>query len=135
MAADQETSRTDLSYILNKRLTELGIGTRTLAASCIDPENPSAGPLWTRGTLDNLRAGVRIKAPEFAELRALAAGLRLGDVGLLQEAAGSQYFGIDTVWSEDGKVRALVIGFAEMDPEEQDKVLALIAARRSLATD
>lgn len=135
MAADREAPRDDLSYILNKRLVELGIGTRTLAARCIDPENPSGGPLWTRGTLDNLRAGVRIKAPEIPELRALAAGLGIEEVGLLQEAAGSQYFGIDTVWSRDGKVRALVLGFAEMDPEEQDKVLARMAERRALPAD
>lgn len=131
---DDQAPRSDLSDVVRRRLDELGFGTRTLAAACIDPEDPSAGPLWTRGTLDNLRAGVRIKAPEYGELRALAAGLRL-PVGLLQEAAGSQYFGIDTVWSADGKVRALVIGFMDMAPEEQDKVLALMEARRSTSAD
>lgn len=134
MAADEKAPRTDLSDLVRTRLDELGFGTRTLAAACIDPENPNAGSLWTRGTLDNLRAGVRIKAPEFGELRALAAGLRL-PVELLQEAAGSQYFGIDTVWSPDGKVRALVVGFLDMDPEDQDKVLALMESRRSANTD
>jgi hypothetical protein len=112
-------------------MKELGLGSRTLAAACIDPEAPEAGPLWTRGTLDNVVNGRHIKPPEFPQLRALAAGLQV-HISVVQEAAGSQFLGIDSVWSQDGQARALVIGFREMSPEDQAKVLALIEEKSPL---
>jgi hypothetical protein len=134
MAAGSETPRTHLSDLVRARMEELEYGARTLAAACIDPEGPAQGPLWSRGTLDNLRQGRRIKAPEFPQLRALAAGLQL-PLGMVQEAAGSQFLGIDTVWTADGKMRALVIGFSEMDADDQEKVLRLMESRRKAQTD
>lgn len=132
--AEEATQRTDLSDLVRQRMAELGQSFRTLEAACIDPEDPAAGPLWKRTTIDCLSKGQRIKAPEFPQLRALAAGLGL-PLGQIQEAAGAQFFGIDTVWSADGKVRALVEGFREMDAEDQAKVLAIMEARRKLPRD
>jgi hypothetical protein len=54
---------------------------------------------------------------------------------MVQEAAGSQFLGIDTVWTADGKMRALVIGFSEMDADDQEKVLRLMESRRKAQTD
>ncbi len=134
MTADREATRTDLTDLLRARMKELGYGSRTLAAACIDPEDPDAGPLWSRSTLDNLLNGRRIKTPDFPQLRALAVGLQL-PLGQLQEATGSQFLGIDTVWSADGKVRALVEGFRDMDAEDQAKVLALMESHRKIRRD
>lgn len=131
MTADREPARTDFTDLVRTRMNELSIGSRTLAAACIDPEDPEAGPLWTRSTLDNLLNGRHIKPPEFPQLRALAVGLKV-HITLVQEAAGSQFLGIDSVWSRDGKARALVIGFREMAPEDQAKVLALIEEKAPL---
>lgn len=125
MTADRQPARTDFTDLVRSRMKELSLGSRTLAAACIDPEGPGAGPLWTRSTLDNLLNGRRIKPPEFPQLRALAAGLQV-HITVVQEAAGSQFLGIDSVWGQDGKARALVIGFREMAPDDQAKVLALI---------
>ena len=127
--AEAGAQRTDLSDLVRQRMEELGHSYRTLADACVDPEDPEAGPLWKRSTLDSLSKGQRVKAPDFPQLRALAAGLQL-PLGDIQGAAGSQFLGIDTVWSADGKVRALVEGFRDMDPEDQDKVLALMESRR-----
>jgi hypothetical protein len=121
----------DLSVLVRQRMDELGRSFRTLADACIDPEDPEAGPLWKRTTLDALSKGQRIKAPDFPQLRALAAGLEV-PLSRVQEAAGAQFLGIDTVWSADGKVRALVEGFREMSPEDQEKVLKLMASRRRI---
>jgi len=135
MAAEGEKApRTDLSDLVRTRREELGQSFRVLADACIDPEAPDDGPLWGRSTLDRLSKGLHITPPDFGQLRALAAGLQL-PLGLLQEAAGAQFLGIDTVWSEDGQVRALVHEFREMDAEDQEKVRVLMQSWRKLKRD
>ncbi|MGW6910225.1 XRE family transcriptional regulator [Streptomyces sp. NPDC054940] len=125
--------RTDLSDLVRDRKNHLGLSYHSLAALCIDPEakDEDSAPLWTSSTLENLVKQRKIKAPDFPMVRALAAALEvpLRDV---QEAAGAQFLGIDTVWSPDGKVRALVDGFREMDEDDKAKVLALMEAWRTL---
>lgn len=134
MAGEETAGRTDLSDLVRDRKEELGKSYRELADACVDPEDPEAGPLWKRGTLENLAKAVGIKAPTLPQLRALKAGLDL-PLGLIQEAAGSQFLGIDTVWSKDGQVRTLVHEFREMDPEDQDRVMALMESWRKLKRD
>ncbi|MEU0459767.1 hypothetical protein ABZ322_44240 [Streptomyces sp. NPDC006129] len=121
-------------------MEELELSYRRLEELCLDPEVEAAGaalgevaePLWKRGTLENLAKRRRIKTPDLPQLRALAAGLQLS-LDQVRAAAGAQFLGIDTVWSADGKVRALVAGFREMDPEDQDKVIALMESRRRIS--
>lgn len=136
MMAEQARGRFDLSDLVSARMDELGLSYRRLEELCRDPEDDdSAGePLWKRGTLENLSKRRRIHAPDFPMIRALAAGLEV-PLERVQEAAGSQFLGIDSVWSSDGRVRALVEGFREMDEEDQAKVLALMEARRKVAGD
>jgi hypothetical protein len=128
--------RTDLADLVATRIADLGLSYRRLADLCVDPEadtEEDAKP-WARGTLENLLRGRRITAPTLPMLRALAVGLEL-NLGQIQEAAGAQFLGIDTVWSEDKQARALVIGFREMGPEDQAKVLALIEEKTQLRRD
>lgn len=125
MTAEGTADRTDLTDLVRTRMEELGYSIRSLADACVDPEDPGAGPFWRRGTLDNLIKGVPIKAPSLPQLRALAAGLRL-PLGRVQEAAGAQFFGIDTVWSDDEQLRALVHGYREMSPDDQARVRAIV---------
>lgn len=134
MTAEETTSRTDLSDLLQNRKGELDMSIRDLADACIDPEGPEAGPLYKRTTLDGLLKGDGVKAPTLPQLRALAAAFRL-PLGLVQEAAGAQFLGIDTIWSQDGKVRTLVHEFREMDAEDQARVLALMDSWRKLKRD
>ncbi|MFI1723874.1 hypothetical protein [Streptomyces sp. NPDC020489] len=135
MMTDEGTrSRTDLSDLLRSRKEELDLSIRDLADASIDPEGRDAGPLYKRTTLDSLLKAESVKAPSLPQLRALAAAFRL-PLGLVQEAAGAQYLGIDTVWSQDRKVRTLIHDFQEMDPEDQARVMALMESWRKLKKD
>ncbi|MEU1276510.1 hypothetical protein [Streptomyces sp. NPDC005799] len=108
---------------------------RELVDGCIDPETPDVGPQYKRTTLDGLMKGaVGIKAPTLPQLRALAAGFRL-PLGLVQEAAGAQFLGIDTVWTSDRQVRTFVHEFRDMDEEDQARVIALMQSWRKLKRD
>jgi hypothetical protein len=134
MTGEEAQGRYDLSDLVRDRMAELGLSYRRLEELCVDPEADAGSgsviePLWKRGTLENLVKRKRIQIPDFERLRALAAGLDvpLGDV---QAAAGSQFLGIDTVWSPDGKLRALVPGYSDMDEEDKAKVLALMESHR-----
>lgn len=126
---DSSEERTDLADLVRARMAELGIGLRPLAAASIDPEAPGAGPLWTRGTLSNLLAGERVKAPRLPELRALAAGLTL-PLRALQDAAGAQFLGIETVYAEDRQARALLRHFDQLSEADRAKVIAMVEAYR-----
>jgi hypothetical protein len=129
--------RTDFADLVKARVEELGISVRALAAQCVDPEpelqpegERNEGPLWTRGTLQNLINGERVKAPGAAELRALAAGLRL-NVRALQDAAAAQYFDRDAVYTPDERVRTMIYHFEELSEEDQVKVLRLMESWRN----
>ncbi|TFE42471.1 XRE family transcriptional regulator [Streptomyces sp. ICN441] len=122
---DSSEERTDLADLVRDRTAELGISVRALAAACIDPKEPEAGPLWTRSTLGNLLAGERVKPPRIPELRALAEGLKV-PLLRVQDAAAAQFFGMDSVYSRDRKVRATVPGFNDLSPEDQRKVVELV---------
>ncbi|NXY93478.1 XRE family transcriptional regulator [Streptomyces sp. BR123] len=122
--ADSRATRTDLADLAQARMAELALSYRSLAASCVDPEEPQGGPLWTRGTLQNLING-KIKAPGPAELRALAAGLDL-PLRVVQDAAAAQYFDLDPVYGADQKVRAVVRHLADLSAEDLAKVEQLI---------
>lgn len=129
-----QTERFDLSDLVRARMDELGLSYRRLEELCRDPEaspdTPAAEPLWARGTLENLAKRRRVRVPDFPRIRALAAGLQL-PLGDIQAAVGSQFLGIDTVWSADGQVRAMVPGYATMGPEDQAKVHALMEEYRT----
>lgn len=118
-----EIPRSQLADLVRSRIRELELSSRALADAC--------GPLWSRGTLDNLLAGREIKPPTLPRLAALANGLQL-PLGPVQEAAGAQFLGIDTIWSQDGEVRTLVIGYLEMDPEDQRRVAEIVESRRRI---
>lgn len=134
MTGEGPADRTDLSDLLRDRKEQLGLSLRDLEAACVDPEDPERQPQYRRGTLGNLLGAQGTKPPTRAQLRALSSGFRL-PLGQLQEAAGAQFFGIDTVWSEDAEVRALVHGYQEMSPEDQAWVRTIIDSRRTRTTD
>ena len=131
MTGDGKTGRTDLSDLLLRRKEELDESYRELELACVDPEDPGSGSLWKRGTLQNLLTGLEVKPPTLPKLRALSAGFRL-PFGQVQEAAGAQFFGIDSVWSDDEQVRALVHDFRGMSAEDQEWVRAIVQSRRGL---
>lgn len=127
----EHAARTDLSDLVRTRRAELGLSLRVLAARCINPEDLEAGPVVDHNWIDRLEKGTLREIPDYGRLAGLAAGLGK-PLSLIQEAAGSQFWGVDTVWGDDQDVRALVHDFRGMSAEDQARVRALIASWRTL---
>jgi transcriptional regulator with XRE-family HTH domain len=130
----EQAARTDLSDLVRTRRAELGLSLRALAARCLRPEAPGAGPVVDHNWIDRLEKATLREIPDYQRLVGLAAGLQV-PLGLVQEAAGSQFWRVDTVWSDDDEVRALVHDFRDMSPEDQQRVRALMSSWRKLKTD
>ncbi|MCX5522271.1 XRE family transcriptional regulator [Streptomyces bobili] len=133
MTAEETMRRTDLGDLVRTRMEQLGFGLRTLAAACIDPDDPEAGPLWTRGTLENLTKGRVIKAPTPEQLHALAAGLELPRTAV-KRAAAAQFLGLVEHWNENHDTRVLIARIEELDKEgiaELDEIAQIVLRRRA----
>lgn len=131
MTAEETMERTHLSDLVRTRMEENGQSLRTLADACIDPDHPEDGPLWKRGTVENLTKGRMVRSPTEAQLRALAAGLDLPFLAI-QRAAGAQFLGMTEHWNEDHDTRVLIARIEELDKESVKEVgeLAQIVFRR-----
>lgn len=138
MTTEGAMRRTHLSDLTRNRMEELGASIRALADACIDPKHPEDGPLWKRGTLENLSKGRTIKAPSEAQLRALAAGLQLPPLAV-QQAAAAQFFGmVSERWTENEDVRLLLARIDELDQEgvaELDELAKIVLKRRARQSD
>lgn len=138
MMTTENPTPSHLSDLTRKRMEELGIGYRALADACIDPQHPENGSLWKRGTVENLAKSRGVKAPNDAQLRALAAGLRL-PVLAVQQAAAAQFFGmVSERWSQSEDVRVLLARIDELDEEgvaELDELAQIVLKRRSRRSD
>ena len=133
MTAEETMRRTDLGDLVRTRMEELGFGLRTLAAACVDPHRPDAGPLWTRGTLENLIKGRVIKAPTEVQLIALAGALNLPEMAV-KRAAAAQFLGMTERWNENHDTRVLIARIEELDKEgieELDELAQIVFRRRA----
>lgn len=134
MATEEPVDRTDLSDLVRTRMDENGQSLRALADACIDPEDPDAGPLWKRGTLDNLIQGRRIKTPTPAQVRALADALRLPRLAV-QRAARAQFFSdVSEQWNDDHDTRVLIARIEELDKEDiaaVSEIVDIVLRRRA----
>ena len=125
--------RNDLSRLVREQRAELRLSLRAVAALTADLE--TGEHLVKYGTLNRLEKEEEDVTPfSLPQLEALATALEL-PFGLIQEAAGSQFLGIYTLWSEDGDVRALVHDYRELEPEDQEKARALMSSWRKLKRD
>jgi hypothetical protein len=125
-------ARTDLSDLVRHQKEALRLGYERLAKECIDPDTGEQAVKYS--WLHRLATYQTVIPPDLPQLRGLAAGLQV-PFSLVQEAAGSQFFGIDTLWSEDGEVRAMVHDYHELEPEDQEKARALMSSWRKLKRD
>ncbi|MFD5656977.1 hypothetical protein [Streptomyces hirsutus] len=124
-AAAEGTERTDLSDLLRDRMAELGLSYRTAADETVDPHDPDAGPLYKRGTLENLLKNQVGRAPSEAQCRALAAAFRLPLIAV-QRAVAAQYQGyVAERWNRSEKARVLVARIDEMDDEGLEQLARL----------
>lgn len=125
--ADETVPRTDLADLARMRMDELQLSYRRVSELAVDPEAPAGGSLWTRGTLENLANGRVIKAPNGAQLRALAVALQL-PLRLIQDAAAAQFMDIDTAWGEDEETRVMVRHYQSLTAEDRQKLRAIAEA-------
>ncbi|MFF7851868.1 XRE family transcriptional regulator [Streptomyces sp. NPDC007910] len=119
----QGEARTDLSDLVRTRRAELRLSLRAVEARTVDPA--SGEPLCKYSWINKLEKKLAIVPPAYEQLEALATALEL-PVSRVQEAAGAQFFRIDTVWSVSGEARALAVQADRMTSEQREQLRRLI---------
>ncbi|WP_171111288.1 MULTISPECIES: helix-turn-helix domain-containing protein [unclassified Streptomyces] len=122
-----ETRPTDLSDLVRVRRAEVGMSLEAVAAATVDPG--SGERLVEADWLDRLERAALDPSeyPEYPQLDALVAVLHL-DPAQVQDAAGVQFMGVYTTWSDDGQARGLVEG--EPSAEDAAKMQELMRLYR-----
>lgn len=123
MAEHDAPARTDLSDLVRARRQELRLSLRAVQDRTATPD--TGEPLLKYSWIDRLEKGQPVIPPQYLQLRALADALELS-LGKIQDAAGAQFFGIDTVWSESHEARALVRRADRMTPEQLEQLMRLL---------
>lgn len=121
----QAGARTHLSDLVRERRAELRLSLRAVEEH---PANCGADgrPIIKRGWLDRLEKALPVIPPQVPELTALAGTLNMA-LGRLQDAAGAQFLGIDTEWSESGEARALVRHAENLSPAQREQLARLLS--------
>lgn len=122
----------DLSDMLRARRLESGMSLQDVAAAAVDPG--SGNRVVEADWLDRLeRAELgQDETPQYPQLDALTEALHL-DPAEVQEAAGRQFMGVDTLWSEDGEVQGIALG--PVSDEARQKLLRLMNTYRPVPKD
>lgn len=120
-------ARTELSDLLRVRRAELRLSLRQAEERTGLREDGT--PFIRKGTLDNLeKAEPRMAwTPRLPELQALARAYEL-PLGRVQDAAGAQFMGIDSVWDVSGEARALIKDAEKLTPRQREQLAKLIEA-------
>jgi transcriptional regulator with XRE-family HTH domain len=117
-----DETRTDFVDLVRDRRREL-----RLSYAAVEERMPPdlSGEGVSGSWLHRLEKGERVRPPHLGQLHALSVALDL-PLHRLQEAAGAQFLGIDTVWSSSGEARALVERADRLTPEARAQLLRLI---------
>lgn len=114
--------RDQLAALIRDRRRELGISLVTFQERAVDPET---GMQVKYGWVHRLETGEAVIPPRLPQLRALARAAEV-PLGVVQDAAGAQFFGIDTVWAESGEARAFIQSAERLTPEQRAQIVRLI---------
>lgn len=114
--------RTHFTDLIRSRRAELNVGLRVFAERAVDPVT---GTKVTRGWVYRLEQGEPVTPPVFEELCALAAACDL-PVETLQDAAGSQFHGVDPLVSGSSEAKAYVHKLDQLPADQREKLLRLI---------
>jgi transcriptional regulator with XRE-family HTH domain len=114
--------RTHLADLIRSRRAELNVGLKAFAEKAVDPVT---GARVTRGWVYRLEQGEPVTPPVFEELCALAAACDL-PVETLQDAAGSQFHGVDPLVSGSTEAKAYVHKLDRLPADQRDRLLRLI---------
>lgn len=118
------SGRTDLSDLVREARRESGLSLEEVSARAVDPE--SGAHTVDADWLDRLEHAALTpdEFPEYPQLDALVSTLGL-DVAEVRAAAGAQFFGLVTVWTEDGQAMA-TLKQEYATPENIEKAQALM---------
>jgi hypothetical protein len=114
--------RTQFADLVRNRRAELNEGLDAFAAKAVDPVS---GVRVKRGWIYRLETGQPVTPPVFEELCALAVACEL-PVEALQDAAGSQFHGVDPLASGSSEAKAYVHKLDQLPAEQRDRLLRLI---------
>lgn len=114
--------RTQLADLIRSRRAELNVGLKAFADKAVDPVT---GTRVTRGWVYRLEQGEPVTPPVYEELCALAAACEL-PVETLQDAAGSQFHGVDPLVSGSSESKAYVHKLDQLPADQRERLLRLI---------
>lgn len=114
--------RTHFADLIRSRRAELNVGLKAFAERAIDP---ATGTQMTRGWVYRLEQGEPVTPPVYEELCALAAACEL-PVETLQDAAGSQFHGVDPLVSGSTEAKAYVHKLDQLPADQRERLLRLI---------
>lgn len=119
----EQGTRTHLSDLVRDRKAVLGLSFERLAQRAIDPET---GERTVKSSwLHRLANYMPVIPPALPQLQGLAAALGV-PLETVQDAAGAQFLGIDTVWSASGEARAMVARAERMTPEQREQLMRFL---------
>ncbi|WP_327703602.1 helix-turn-helix domain-containing protein [Streptomyces decoyicus] len=114
--------RDHLAALIRRRRRELGLSLLQFQERAVDPET---GVQVKYGWVNRLETGEQVIPPRLPQLRALAAAADV-PLGVVQDAAGAEFFGIDSVWSESGEARAFIERAERLNADQREQILRLI---------
>lgn len=107
--------RSQFRDLIRARRAELGLSLERFAERAVDPET---GATVKAGWIHRLEKGEPVTPPELPQLLALAAACEL-PLERLQDAAGQQFHGVDSVWSQSGEAKAYVRQLERLSEEQR----------------
>jgi hypothetical protein len=114
--------RTQFRDLVRNRRSALNESLDTFAAKAVDPVS---GKRVTRAWIVRLETGLPVNAPGYEELCALAEACEL-PVEALQDAASSQFFGVDPLKSGSSEAKAYVHKLDQLPADQRERLLRLI---------
>ncbi|MFF9582456.1 helix-turn-helix domain-containing protein [Streptomyces achromogenes] len=114
--------RSHLADLIRRRRAELNMGLKAFAERAVDLDT---GTRVTRGWIYRLEQGEPVTPPVYEELVALAAACEY-PVEVLQDAAGSQFHGVDPLVSGSSEAKAYVHKLDQLPPDQRQQLLRLI---------
>lgn len=115
--------RTQLRDIVVERKEALGLSYERLAARCV---NPQTGQQTVKSSwLHRLATGKPVEAPDYEALVGMAEGLDV-IVGVLQDAASAQFFGVQKVFSESAEGQAFLQDADKLTAEQREAIRRLM---------
>ncbi|MER7967970.1 hypothetical protein ABTX35_02965 [Streptomyces sp. NPDC096080] len=118
----RDPERRQFANLIRDRRAELGEGLDAFASRALDPVS---GKRVTRGWIYRLETHESVTPPQVEELRALAEAARL-PLGVLQDAAGQQFHGVDPLVGGSSAAKAFVHKLDQLPADQRARLLHFV---------